>query len=137
MTFAEFQCGLCECIDGHVLKSVNRILYRMPAQLFAEAIHFDTMAIADEVSMRQMVQCYQQTRVHVPAIELFVNFDRLSEVEEQPEIDNEKQTVLEENLRDSEDEDDKKGGAIVALQGSMDFAAMNAPKTALPAITVQ
>ncbi|MED6217769.1 hypothetical protein PIB30_020740 [Stylosanthes scabra] len=131
MTFAELQ-RLCECIDGHVLKSVNRILYRMSVQLFAEAIHFDTMAIVDEVSMRQMVQCYQKTRVHVPTMELFVDFDRLSEVEEDPEIDNEKQTVLEENLSDSEDEleanydvddededeDDEEGRAIVALQGS-------------------
>ncbi|MED6106069.1 hypothetical protein PIB30_001462 [Stylosanthes scabra] len=116
--------------NGHVLKSVNRILYRMPVQLFAEAIYFDTMAIVDEVSMRQMMQCYQQTRVHVPAMELFVDFDRLSEVEEDPKIDKEKQTVLQENLTDSEDEleatydvddedeDDEEGRAIVALQGS-------------------
>ncbi|MED6187182.1 hypothetical protein PIB30_074052 [Stylosanthes scabra] len=87
------------------------------------------MAIVDEVSMRQMVQCYQQTRVHVPAIELFVDFDRLFEVEEDPEIDNEKQTVLEENLSDSEDElkanhnvddedEDDEERAIVAFQGS-------------------
>ncbi|MED6142665.1 hypothetical protein PIB30_116029, partial [Stylosanthes scabra] len=63
-------------------------------------------------------------------MELFVDFDRLSEVEEDPEIDNEKQTVLQENLSDSEDEleatydvddedeDDEEGRAIVALQGS-------------------
>ncbi|MED6109503.1 hypothetical protein PIB30_034296 [Stylosanthes scabra] len=88
------------------------------------------MVIVDEISMRQMMQCYQQTRVHVPAMELFVDFDRLSEVEEDPEIDNEKQTVLQENLSDSEDEleatydvddedeDDEEGRAIVALQGS-------------------
>ncbi|MED6147674.1 hypothetical protein PIB30_045983 [Stylosanthes scabra] len=54
--------------DGHVLKSINRILYRMPVQIFGEAIHFDTMAIVDEV-------------------------------EEDPEMDTEKQTILEENLR--------------------------------------
>ncbi|MED6167741.1 hypothetical protein PIB30_116633 [Stylosanthes scabra] len=130
MTFAELQHDLCECIDRHVLKSVNRILYRMPVQLFAEAIYFDTMAIVDEASMRQMMQCYQQTRMHVPAMELFVDFDRLSEVEEDPEIDNEKQTVLQENLTDSEDEleatydvdgedeDDEEVRVIVALQGS-------------------
>ncbi|MED6165171.1 hypothetical protein PIB30_097036 [Stylosanthes scabra] len=88
------------------------------------------MAIVDEVSMRQMMQCYQQTRVHIPAMELFVDFDRLSEVEEDPEIDNEKQTVLQENLTDSEDElgatydvddedeDDEEVRVIVALQGS-------------------
>ncbi|MED6162869.1 hypothetical protein PIB30_074526, partial [Stylosanthes scabra] len=130
MTFAELQRGLCERIDGHVLKTVNRILYRMPVQLFAAAIYFDTMAIVDEASMRQMMQCYQQTWMHVPAMELFVDFDRLSEVEEDPEMDNEKQTVLQENLTDSEDEleatynvddedeDDEEGRAIVALQGS-------------------
>ncbi|MED6144552.1 hypothetical protein PIB30_016597 [Stylosanthes scabra] len=130
MTFAELQRGLCECIDGHVLKSVNWILYRMPVQLFAAAIYFDTMAIVDEVSMRQMMQCYQQTRMHVSAMELFVDFHRLFEVEEDPEIDNEKQTVLQENLSDSEDEleatydiddedeDDEEGRAIMALQGS-------------------
>ncbi|MED6146654.1 hypothetical protein PIB30_036538 [Stylosanthes scabra] len=128
MTFAKLQRGLCECIDRHVLKSVNRILYRMPVQLFAEAIYFDTMAVVDEASMRQMMQCYQQTQMHVPAMELFVDFDRLSEVKEDPEIDNEKQTVLQENLTDSkdeleatydvddEDEDDEEGRAIVALQ---------------------
>ncbi|MED6108772.1 hypothetical protein PIB30_027322 [Stylosanthes scabra] len=63
-------------------------------------------------------------------MELFVDFDRLFEVEEDPEIDNEKQTVLQENLSDSEDEleatydvddedeDDEEGRAIVALQDS-------------------
>ncbi|MED6144005.1 hypothetical protein PIB30_011509 [Stylosanthes scabra] len=102
MTFAELRHGLCECIDGHVSKSVNQILYQMPVHLFAEAIYFDTIAIVDEVSMRQMMQCYQQTRVHVPAMELFVDFDRLSKVEEDPKIDNEKQTVLQENLNNSE-----------------------------------
>ncbi|MED6132997.1 hypothetical protein PIB30_024225 [Stylosanthes scabra] len=137
MTFAELQRGLCECIDGHVLKSVNRILYRMSVQLFAATIYFDTTAIVDEVSMRQMMQCYQQTRMHVPAMELFVDFDRLSKVEEDPEMDNEKQTVLQENLSDSEDElkatydvddEDEEGRAIVALQ--VDFVSLNAPEFA-------
>ncbi|MED6125263.1 hypothetical protein PIB30_066989 [Stylosanthes scabra] len=73
MTFAELQNGLCECIDGHVLKKVNQILYQMTVQIFGEAIHFDTMATVDEA-------------------------------EEDPEMDNEKQTVLEENLSNNEDE---------------------------------
>ncbi|MED6114550.1 hypothetical protein PIB30_081337, partial [Stylosanthes scabra] len=102
----------------------------MSVKIFEEAIHFDTMTIVDEVSMRQMVQCYQQSRAHIHAIKLFVDFDVLFEVEEDQKMDNKKQTVLEENLSDSEgkleanykvgdeDEDDEEGTAIVTLQGS-------------------
>ncbi|MED6219083.1 hypothetical protein PIB30_032550 [Stylosanthes scabra] len=109
MTFAELQSGLCECKEGHVLMSVNRILYRMPVQIFGEAIHFDIMAIVDEVSMRQKVQ---QCGL------------------ERPRNGYKKQTVLEENLSNSEDkleayyevgDEDKDDGeerAIVALQSS-------------------
>ncbi|MED6158757.1 hypothetical protein PIB30_035686 [Stylosanthes scabra] len=57
-------------------------------------------------------------------------------------MDTEKQTILEENLSDSEeeleanyevddkDEDDEEDRAIVALQNSIDFAAMNASEFA-------
>ncbi|MED6149985.1 hypothetical protein PIB30_067787 [Stylosanthes scabra] len=106
------------------------------------------MANVDEVSMRQMVHCYQQTRAHVPALELFVDFDVLSEVEEDPDMDTEKQSVLEKNLSDSEDklevnyeinDEDQDGGerrAIVALQSSSNQPMNQYPGDVLPFMQV-
>ncbi|MED6164108.1 hypothetical protein PIB30_086558 [Stylosanthes scabra] len=65
-----------------------------------------------------------------PLIELFVDFDIATEVQEDPEMGTERQTILEENLKDSEnefevnykiddkDEDAEEGKAIVAVQTS-------------------
>ncbi|MED6121895.1 hypothetical protein PIB30_034427 [Stylosanthes scabra] len=68
---------------------------------------------------------------YIPVIELFVDFDVLSKVEGDSEMNNGKQIVLEESLNDSEDEleanyeigdededDDEDGMTIMALQGS-------------------
>ncbi|MED6207056.1 hypothetical protein PIB30_032288 [Stylosanthes scabra] len=135
MTFVELKTGLCEYIDGHVLKSVNQILYRMSVQIFREAIYFDTMAIVDEVSMRHMVQCYQQIRAHVPTIELFVDFDVLSEVEEDPEMDNENEDELKANYEvGDEDKDDEEGRDIVAIQGSSNQPMNQHPDNVSPFI---
>ncbi|MED6186677.1 hypothetical protein PIB30_069047 [Stylosanthes scabra] len=50
-----------------------------------------------------MFQCYQQTLAQVPVIELYINFEVVVEVQDDPELDIKRQTVLQENLSDTED----------------------------------
>ncbi|MED6162023.1 hypothetical protein PIB30_066467 [Stylosanthes scabra] len=75
MTFTELQNGLCRSIEDHILKRVNKVLYRNPVMVFAGSIQFQTMPITDDMSMQQMFQIYRYTWFQVPNLELYVEFE--------------------------------------------------------------
>ncbi|RYQ86002.1 hypothetical protein Ahy_B10g105654 [Arachis hypogaea] len=76
MSFVELRNGLCSNIQSHILKRVSNLLYRNPVQVFGGLIQFQIMPITDDASMQQMLCIYQQTRFHVPMIELYVEFEQ-------------------------------------------------------------
>ncbi|RYR59267.1 hypothetical protein Ahy_A05g025118 [Arachis hypogaea] len=78
MSFVELQNGFCNNIQSHILKRVSNLLYRTPVQVFGGLIQFQLMPITDNASMQQMFCIYQQTRFHVPMIELYVEFEQQS-----------------------------------------------------------
>ncbi|MED6122760.1 hypothetical protein PIB30_042888 [Stylosanthes scabra] len=102
------------------------------------------MPIVDEISMQQMFQCFQQTRAQVHVLELYVDFDVAVEVQDDPELNTERQTVLEVNHSDSEDEfeanyeisdeyaDDEEGRAVVAVQTASNPPTNQHPFGVLP-----
>ncbi|MED6145843.1 hypothetical protein PIB30_028949 [Stylosanthes scabra] len=106
MTFDELKSGLCQSIEAHTLKRVQSNLYRMPVHLFGGYVQFDTMPVVNEVSMRQMFQCYNHNRAHVPSIELYIEFEQVvaDAAEDVSYSDVERQTVLEELGSGSEDD---------------------------------
>nr|XP_025607674.1 uncharacterized protein LOC112701090 [Arachis hypogaea] len=87
-SFVELQNGICVNIPSHISKSVSYILYRSPVQVFGGLIQFQIMAITDDASMQQMFCIYQQTRFQVPLIELYVEFEQHTGVDEFDEEDN-------------------------------------------------
>ncbi|XP_052116743.1 uncharacterized protein LOC127746732 [Arachis duranensis] len=91
MSFVELQNGICNNIQSHILKRVSNLLYRSP----------------DDASMQQMFCIYQQTRFHVPMIELYVEFEQQSgsgAVGEEVNIDELGDIDWEEENNDSEEE---------------------------------
>ncbi|RYR47331.1 hypothetical protein Ahy_A07g033266 [Arachis hypogaea] len=107
MSFVELQNGLCNNIQSHISKRVSNILYRNPVQVFGGLIQFQMMPITDDASMQQMLCTYQQTRFHVPMIELYVEFEQQSElgaVEEGVNVDELGDIGWEEDNNDSEEE---------------------------------
>ncbi|XP_015955693.1 uncharacterized protein LOC107480089 [Arachis duranensis] len=105
--FVELQNGLCNNIQSHILKRVSNILYRSPVQVFGWLIQFQIMLITDDASMQQMLYIYQQTRSHVPMIELYVEFEQqsgMSMVGDEINVDELGDIDWEENNNDSEDE---------------------------------
>ncbi|RYQ92546.1 hypothetical protein Ahy_B09g098776 [Arachis hypogaea] len=76
MSFVGLQNDLCENIQSHVSKKVSNILYRNPIQVFGGLKQFQIMSITDDACMQQMFYIYQQTRFHVPTIELYVEFEQ-------------------------------------------------------------
>ncbi|MED6196379.1 hypothetical protein PIB30_046850 [Stylosanthes scabra] len=97
-TFDELKSGLYQSIEAHILKRVQSVLYQISVNIFRGYIQFDTMPVVNEVSMRQMFQCYHQNRAHVSSIELYVEFEQVvvDAVEDVSYSDVERQTVLEE-----------------------------------------
>ncbi|RYQ97340.1 hypothetical protein Ahy_B08g093383 [Arachis hypogaea] len=69
MSFVELQNGLCENIQSHILK-------RNPVQVFGGLIQFQLVSITDDACMQRMFYIYQQTRFHVPMIELYIEFEQ-------------------------------------------------------------
>ncbi|RYR08401.1 hypothetical protein Ahy_B05g076073 [Arachis hypogaea] len=76
MSFVELQNGLCENIQSHISKKVSNILYRNPVQVFSGLMQFQLMSITDDACMQRMFFIYQQTRGHMPIIELYVEFEQ-------------------------------------------------------------
>ncbi|XP_057729998.1 uncharacterized protein LOC130945284 [Arachis stenosperma] len=107
MGFVELQNGLCNNIQSHILKRVSNLLYRSPVQVFGGLIQFQIMPITDDASMQQMLYIYQQTRSHVPMIELYVEFEQqpgTSMVDDEINFDELGDIDWEEDNNDSEDE---------------------------------
>ncbi|RYR01615.1 hypothetical protein Ahy_B06g080494 [Arachis hypogaea] len=107
MGFVELQNGLCNNIQSHILKMVSNLLYRSPVQVFGGLIQFQIMPITDDASMQQMLYIYQQTRSHVPMIELYVEFEQqpgMSMVDDEINVDELGDIDWEEDNNDSEDE---------------------------------
>ncbi|RYR11148.1 hypothetical protein Ahy_B05g079634 [Arachis hypogaea] len=107
MSFVELQNGLCNNIQSHILKRVSNLLYRSPVQVFGGLIQFQLMSITDDASMQQMFCIYQQTRFHVPMIELYVEFEQQSgsgAVSEEVNVDELGNIYWEEDNNDSEEE---------------------------------
>ncbi|RYQ84606.1 hypothetical protein Ahy_B10g104044 [Arachis hypogaea] len=107
MSFVELQNGLCNNIESHVSKRVSNILYRNPVQVFGGLIHFRMMPITEDASMQQMLCIYQQTRSHVPMIELYVDLEQqsvLGAVGEEVNVDELGDIDSEEDNNDSEEE---------------------------------
>ncbi|RYQ79159.1 hypothetical protein Ahy_Scaffold6g107856 [Arachis hypogaea] len=71
----------CNNIQSHISKIVRNILYRNVVQVFGGLIQFQRMPITDDASMQQMLCIYQQTRFHVPMIELYVEFKQQSRLD--------------------------------------------------------
>ncbi|RYR78671.1 hypothetical protein Ahy_A01g003512 [Arachis hypogaea] len=68
---------------------------------------FQIMSITDDASMQQMFYIYQQTRFHVPMIELYVEFEKhtgLDVVGEEVNVDEVGDIDWEENNNDSKEE---------------------------------
>ncbi|RYR27795.1 hypothetical protein Ahy_B01g051854 [Arachis hypogaea] len=109
MSFVELQNGLCNNIQSHILKMVSNILYRNPVQVFGGLIQFQMMPIIDDASMQQMLCIYQQTRFHVPMIELYVEFEQqsgLGAVGEEEEDNNDSEEEFEANYKVDNENDD-------------------------------
>ncbi|RYR07213.1 hypothetical protein Ahy_B05g074524 [Arachis hypogaea] len=107
MSFVELQNGLCDNIQNHISKMVSNILYRNPVQVFGGLIQFQIMPITDDASMQQMFCIYQQTRFHVPMIELYVEFEQHSSLDvagEEVDVDECGDLDWEEDNNDSEEE---------------------------------
>ncbi|XP_016195406.1 uncharacterized protein LOC107636408 [Arachis ipaensis] len=107
MSFVELQNGLCNNIQSHILKRVSNLLYRSPVQVFGGLIQFQLMPITDDASMQQMFCIYQQTRFHVPMIELYVEFKQQSgsgAVGEEVNVDELGDIDWKEDNNDSEEE---------------------------------
>ncbi|RYR15176.1 hypothetical protein Ahy_B04g071902 [Arachis hypogaea] len=107
MSFVELQNGLCDNIQNHISKRVSNILYRNPVQVFGGLIQFQIMPITDDASMQQMFCIYQQTRFHVPMIELYVEFEQHSSLDvagEEVDVDECRDLDWEEDNNDSEEE---------------------------------
>ncbi|QHO13736.1 uncharacterized protein DS421_15g518020 [Arachis hypogaea] len=86
---------------------VSNILYRNPVQVFGGLIQFQIMPITDDASMQQMFCIYQQTRFHVPMIELYVEFEQHSSLDvagEEVDVDECGDLDWEEDNNDSEEE---------------------------------
>ncbi|RYR69807.1 hypothetical protein Ahy_A03g016355 [Arachis hypogaea] len=107
MSFVELQNGLCNNIQSHILKRMSNLLYRNHVQVLGGLIQFQLMLITDDVSMQQMFCIYQQTRFHVPMIELYVEFEQQSwsdVVGEEFNVDELGDIDWEEDNNDSEEE---------------------------------
>nr|XP_025637789.1 uncharacterized protein LOC112733133 [Arachis hypogaea] len=107
MSFVDLQNGLCNNIQSHILKRVSNLLYRSPVQVFGGLIQFQLMPITNDASMQQMFCIYQQTRFHVPMIELYVEFEQQSgsgAVGEEVNVDELGDIDWEEENNDSEEE---------------------------------
>ncbi|RYR07521.1 hypothetical protein Ahy_B05g074891 [Arachis hypogaea] len=107
MSFVELQNGLCDNIQNHISKRVSNILYRNHVQVFGGLIQFQIMPITDDASMQQMFCIYQQTRFHVPMIELYVEFEQHSSLDvagEEVDVDECGDLDWEEDNNDSEEE---------------------------------
>ncbi|XP_015952773.1 uncharacterized protein LOC107477296 [Arachis duranensis] len=107
MGFVELQNGLCNNIQSYILKRVSNLLYRIPVQVFGGLIQFQIIPITDDASMQQMLYIYQQTRSHMPMIELYVEFEQqsgMSMVDDEINIDELGDIDWEEDNNDSEDE---------------------------------
>nr|XP_025611889.1 uncharacterized protein LOC112705268 [Arachis hypogaea] len=106
-SFVELQNGLCVNIPSHISKRVSHILYKSPVQVFGGLIQFQIMAITDDASMQQMFCIYQQTRFQVPLIELYVEFEQhtgVDEFDEEVNINEFGDIGWEEDNDDSEEE---------------------------------
>ncbi|RYQ94972.1 hypothetical protein Ahy_B08g089956 [Arachis hypogaea] len=110
---------VCECplsfaipctmsfVEFHISKRVSNILYRNHVQVFDGLIQFQMMHITDDASMQQILCIYQQTRFHVPMIELYVEFEQqsgLGAVSEEVNVDELENIDWEEDNNDSEEE---------------------------------
>nr|XP_025673102.1 uncharacterized protein LOC112772381 [Arachis hypogaea] len=107
MGFVELQNDLCNNIQSHILKRVSNLLYTSPVQVFGGLIQFQIIPITDDASMQQMLYIYQQTRSHMPMIELYVEFEQqsgMSMVDDEINIDELGDIDWEEDNNDSEDE---------------------------------
>ncbi|XP_016206188.1 uncharacterized protein LOC107646519 [Arachis ipaensis] len=114
MSFVELQNGLCNNIQSLILKRVSNLLYRSPVQVFGGLIQFQIMPITDDVSMQQMLYIYQQTRSHVPMIELYVEFEQQSGMNwEKDNNDNEKEFEANYEVNDEIDDGDLAGNPAV------------------------
>ncbi|XP_016206029.1 uncharacterized protein LOC107646352 [Arachis ipaensis] len=126
--YNELQNGLCNNIQSHISKRVSNILYRNPVQVFGGLIQFQMMPITDDASMQHMLCIYQQTRFHVPMIELYVEFEQQSElgaVGEEVNVDELEDIDWEEDNNDSEEEfeanyevDDENDDGDLASEGN-------------------
>ncbi|RYR09818.1 hypothetical protein Ahy_B05g078241 [Arachis hypogaea] len=106
-SFVELQNGICVNIPSHISKRVSYILYRSPVQVFGGLIQFQIMAITDDASMQRMFCIYQQTRFQVPLIELYVEFEQhtgVDEFDEEVNINEFGDIGWEEDNDDSEEE---------------------------------
>ncbi|XP_052107439.1 uncharacterized protein LOC110273511 [Arachis duranensis] len=106
-SFVELQNGICVNIPSHISKKVSYILYRSPVQVFGGLIQFQIMAITDDASMQRMFCIYQQTRFQVPLIELYVEFEQhtgVDEFDEEVNINEFGDIGWEEDNDDSEEE---------------------------------
>ncbi|RYR53990.1 hypothetical protein Ahy_A06g029248 [Arachis hypogaea] len=107
MSFVELQNGLCENIQSHISKKVSNILYRNYVQVFGGLIQFQLMSITDNACMQRKFYIYQQTRFHVPMIELYVEFEqhtRMDTVGDYVNVDELGNIDWEEDNNDSEEE---------------------------------
>ncbi|XP_016186200.1 uncharacterized protein LOC107627905 [Arachis ipaensis] len=106
-SFVELQNGICVNIPSHISKRVSYILYRSPVQVFGGLIQFQIMVITDDASMQRMFCIYQQTRFQVPLIELYVEFEQhtgVDEFDEEVNINEFGDIGWEEDNDDSEEE---------------------------------
>ncbi|RYR39778.1 hypothetical protein Ahy_A09g045375 [Arachis hypogaea] len=107
MSFVELQNGLCNNIQSHILKRESNLLYRSLVQVFGGLIQFQIIPITDDASIQQMLYIYQQTRSHVPMIELYVEFEQqsgMSMIGDEINVDELGDIDWEEDNNDSEDE---------------------------------
>ncbi|RYQ84850.1 hypothetical protein Ahy_B10g104341 [Arachis hypogaea] len=100
MSFLELQNGFCENIQSHISKRVSNISLEILYNYL-----FQIISITDDACMQQMFYIYQQTRFHVPMIELYVEFEqhmRMDAVEE-VNVDELGDIYWEEDNNDSEE----------------------------------
>ncbi|RYQ83793.1 hypothetical protein Ahy_B10g102643 [Arachis hypogaea] len=111
MSFIELQNGLCENIQSHILKRVSSILYRNYVQVFGGLIQFQLMSITNDACMQRMFYIYQQTRFHVPMIELYVEFEQHTGMDAvgdnvNEEVNNDSEEEFEANYEVDDENDD-------------------------------
>ncbi|QHO41493.1 uncharacterized protein DS421_5g146230 [Arachis hypogaea] len=87
VSFKEFKSYICQNIDPHMPKRVTNILYRRPILVFGGFVQFHAMCINDDTSLQEIFSIYYQSQLQVSVIELYVEFDQLSNTVEQHDQD--------------------------------------------------